>query len=80
MGNFEGMQVREGSMGKPAPGMEMAILGPTGVLGVGEEGEIVVRCDRGGGMNWIFKGTSSPSSFPFYLHLPGFSHCAVPGY
>lgn len=56
VGNHKGMEIRPGSMGKPSPGMEMAILGPNGVLGAGLEGEIAVRTDVGGGRNWIFKG------------------------
>lgn len=56
VGNFFGMKIKPGSMGKAAPGIEMGILGPNGLAEVGDEGEIVVRTDSGGGKNWIFKG------------------------
>lgn len=54
--NFEGVAVRPGSMGKAAPGVTMAIIGPNGVEEPGVEGEIAVRTDQGGGAHWIFKG------------------------
>ncbi|GAA6037898.1 hypothetical protein JCM8097_009480 [Rhodosporidiobolus ruineniae] len=57
VGNFEGVEVREGSMGKVAPFFQVAIIGPNGEeLGVDEEGEIGIRTDEGGGACWIFKG------------------------
>ncbi|GAA5919740.1 hypothetical protein JCM1841_000781 [Sporobolomyces salmonicolor] len=57
VGNFDGIEVREGSMGKAAPFFEIGIIGPNGEeLPVGEEGELAVRCDEGGGSCWIFKG------------------------
>ncbi|GAA5866119.1 hypothetical protein JCM1840_005077 [Sporobolomyces johnsonii] len=57
VGNFDGIEVREGSMGKAAPFFEIGIIGPNGEeLPVGEEGELAVRCDKGGGSCWIFKG------------------------
>lgn len=61
-GNFEGIEVRLGSFGKVAPGFELGVLGPEGELEVGQEGEICVRTDRGGGSNWIFKGKFSHSA------------------
>ncbi|GAA6003100.1 uncharacterized protein JCM10292_002861 [Rhodotorula paludigena] len=57
VGNWEGVQVREGSMGKPGPFFQMGIIGQDGEeLGVGQEGEIAIRTDEGGGACWIFKG------------------------
>lgn len=60
VGNFEGEQVREGSMGKVAPSFVVGIIGAKGQeLPLGEEGELAVRTDVGGGRSWIFKGASS---------------------
>jgi len=57
VGNWDGVKVKEGSMGKAAPFFEIGIIGPKGEeLGVGQEGELAVRCDRGAGTVWIFKG------------------------
>ncbi|GAA6002262.1 hypothetical protein JCM10207_003152 [Rhodosporidiobolus poonsookiae] len=57
VGNFEGVEVREGSMGKVAPFFKVGIIGPDGEeLGTDEEGEIAIRTDTGGGRCWIFKG------------------------
>ncbi|GAA5821246.1 hypothetical protein JCM11251_004532 [Rhodosporidiobolus azoricus] len=57
VGNFEGVPVREGSMGKVAPFFEVNIIGPAGEeLGTDEEGEIAIRTDKGAGGHWIFKG------------------------
>lgn len=43
-------------MGKASPGITLGILGPSGVLPIGEEGELCVRSDLGGGKTWLFKG------------------------
>lgn len=44
-------------MGKPGPFFQMGIIGQDGEeLGVGQEGEIAIRTDEGGGACWIFKG------------------------
>ncbi|GAA5967236.1 hypothetical protein JCM11641_000484 [Rhodosporidiobolus odoratus] len=57
VGNFEGIEVRRGSMGKVAPFFEVSIIGPGGEeLGVDQEGEIALRTDSGAGQCWIFKG------------------------
>ncbi|BGP38606.1 hypothetical protein JCM10450v2_002555 [Rhodotorula kratochvilovae] len=57
VGNWEGVQVREGSMGKVGPFFQVGIIGQNGEqLADGEEGEIAVRTDEGGGACWIFKG------------------------
>ncbi|GAA5884826.1 hypothetical protein JCM16303_007289 [Sporobolomyces ruberrimus] len=57
VGNWDGMEVKEGSMGKAAPFFEIGIIGPNGEeLKTGEEGELAVRCDKGAGTCWIFKG------------------------
>lgn len=57
VGNWDGVDVREGSMGKVGPFFEIAIIGPDGQeLEDGEEGEFGVRTDAGGGACWIFKG------------------------
>lgn len=50
-------QLRQGSMGKPAPYFHMGIIGPSGEeLKDGEEGELAIRTDKGAGSCWIFKG------------------------
>lgn len=41
-GNFDGFPVRQGSMGKPSPGINLAILNANGETVVDEEGEIAV--------------------------------------
>lgn len=57
VGNWDGVKVREGSMGKVAPFFEVGIIGPDGEeLKRGEEGELAVRCDQGAGTVYIFKG------------------------
>ncbi|GAA5981426.1 hypothetical protein JCM5350_004061 [Sporobolomyces pararoseus] len=57
VGNYDGVKVKEGSMGKPSPFFEIGIIGSRGEeLGVGEEGEIGVRTDQGAGTCYIFKG------------------------
>ena len=57
VGNWDGVKVREGSMGKVAPFFEVGIIGPNGEeLKRGEEGELAVRCDQGAGTVYIFKG------------------------
>lgn len=43
-------------MGRVAPGFEVAVIGAEGLLKDGEEGELCVRTDVGGGSRWIFKG------------------------
>jgi len=43
-GNFPGMEVRPGSMGKPSPGFEVAVINLEGQpLGSNQEGDIAVR-------------------------------------
>jgi acetyl-CoA synthetase/medium-chain acyl-CoA synthetase len=43
-GNFPGEEVRPGSMGKPAPGFDVAVIGHDGEeLGPNQEGDIAVR-------------------------------------
>ncbi len=43
-GNFPGMEVRPGSMGKPSPGFEVAVIDHDGQeLGPNQEGDIAVR-------------------------------------
>lgn len=57
VGNWDGVEVKEGSMGKAAPFFEIGIIGQDGEqLTNGQEGELAVRTDRGGGTCWIFKG------------------------
>ncbi|GAA6010179.1 hypothetical protein JCM11491_005378 [Sporobolomyces phaffii] len=57
VGNWDGVDVKEGSMGKAAPHFEIGIIGPDGEeLPVGHEGELAVRTDAGAGSCWIFKG------------------------
>lgn len=57
VGNFEGISVREGSMGKVAPFFEVSIIDHEGrELADGEEGELAIRADSGAGAVWIFKG------------------------
>ncbi|BGO97096.1 hypothetical protein NBRC10513v2_002416 [Rhodotorula toruloides] len=57
VGNFEGVELRQGSMGKPAPFFQMGIVGHNGEeLRDGEEGELAIRTDKGAGSCWIFKG------------------------
>ncbi|GAA5914314.1 uncharacterized protein JCM6883_001812 [Sporobolomyces salmoneus] len=56
-GSWDGLKVKEGSMGKAAPFFEIGIIGPKGEeLEIGEEGELAVRTDAGAGTCWIFKG------------------------
>ena len=43
-------------MGLVAPGFEVGVVGVDKVLGPGEEGELCIRTDVGGGSKWIFKG------------------------
>lgn len=48
IGNFPGMEIKPGSMGKPAPGYEVDIISPKGeTCKAGEQGEIVIRLDKG---------------------------------
>ncbi|KWU44217.1 acetyl-CoA synthetase [Rhodotorula sp. JG-1b] len=57
VGNFEGISVREGSMGKVSPFFEVSIIDHEGrELADGEEGELAIRADTGAGAVWIFKG------------------------
>ncbi|KAK4058387.1 hypothetical protein OIO90_000545 [Microbotryomycetes sp. JL221] len=57
VGNFEGVKVKPGSMGKVAPSFVMGVLDSEGrELPDGEEGQLAVRSDIGGGSKWIFKG------------------------
>jgi len=43
-GNFPGMEVRPGSMGKPSPGFEIAVIDDNGLpVEPGQEGDIAVR-------------------------------------
>ena len=59
VGNFEGISVREGSMGKVSPFFEVSIIDNEGrELADGEEGELAIRADTGAGAVWIFKGGS----------------------
>lgn len=47
VGNFTGMEPKPGSMGKPAPGYNVDILGPDGTpCRAGETGEIVIHVDQ----------------------------------
>jgi acetyl-CoA synthetase len=47
VGNFTGMEPKPGSMGKPAPGYNVDILGPDGTpCRSGETGEIVIHVDQ----------------------------------
>ena len=47
IGNFPGMEIKPGSMGKPAPGYDVDIISPKGVTcKAGEQGEIVIRIDK----------------------------------
>ena len=43
-------------MGVVSPGFDLVIIGEDRVLGDGEEGELCVRTDAGGGSQYIFKG------------------------
>jgi acetyl-CoA synthetase len=46
--NFPWMEPKPGSMGKPAPGYDIVLVGKDNkVCEVGEEGEIVIRTDKG---------------------------------
>jgi len=54
-GNFEGFPVRPGSMGKPSPGVELAILNAENERVIDEEGEISVLITPMS-ENLIFKG------------------------
>lgn len=57
VGNFEGEEVRPGSMGKATPSFVVGIIDADGKeLPDGSEGELAVRTDIGGGSRWIFKG------------------------
>ncbi|GAA5936719.1 hypothetical protein JCM3775_000179 [Rhodotorula graminis] len=57
IGNWEGVEVREGSMGKVGPFFIAGIVDDDGrELATGEEGSIAIRTDTGGGAHWIFKG------------------------
>ena len=54
-GNFDGFPIRQGSMGKPSPGIDLAILNGIGESVVGEEGEIAVLITPMS-QNLIFRG------------------------
>ena len=43
-------------MGKASPGFEIGVVGVDALMPFGEEGELCVRTDVGGGSRWIFKG------------------------
>jgi len=67
-------------MGKAGPFFQVGIIGEDGrELGTGEEGELAIRVDQGGGACWIFKGASPSCSCPlpfedslsFTLGAPG---------
>lgn len=45
--NFPWMEPKPGSMGKPAPGFDIILLKDSRPCEVGEEGEIVIRTDKG---------------------------------
>lgn len=45
--NFPWMEPKPGSMGKPAPGFDIVLLKDSRQCEVGEEGEIVIRTDKG---------------------------------
>ncbi|MDP4092924.1 MAG: AMP-binding protein [Bacillota bacterium] len=48
VGNFEWMEPKPGSMGKPAPGYDVDVVDENGsTCEVGEEGQIVIRTDKG---------------------------------
>ncbi|WP_417451407.1 AMP-binding protein [Kordiimonas sp.] len=54
-GSFPSIKVRPGSMGKPAPGVDLAVIDEVGqVLPAGEEGDIALRVDPGRPL-WLFK-------------------------
>jgi acetyl-CoA synthetase/medium-chain acyl-CoA synthetase len=43
-GNFPGMDIKEGSMGKPSPGFDLAVIDLSGaIVAANEEGDIAVR-------------------------------------
>ncbi|KAL8286807.1 hypothetical protein RQP46_004335 [Phenoliferia psychrophenolica] len=56
VGNYRGVPIRPGSMGVASPGFEIGVIGVDRILGDGEEGELCVRTDVGGGSRYIFKG------------------------
>ena len=58
VGNFRGVEIRLGSMGRVAPGVEVCVIGADTELPDGAEGELCVRTDPGGGAggSWIFSG------------------------
>jgi len=58
VGNFRGVEIRLGSMGRVAPGVEVCVIGTDTELPDGAEGELCVRTDPGGGAggSWIFSG------------------------
>ena len=48
IGNFPGMEPKQGSMGKPAPGYDVDIVRPNGQpCDANEHGEIIIRLDKG---------------------------------
>ncbi|KAL8277980.1 hypothetical protein RQP46_009612 [Phenoliferia psychrophenolica] len=56
VGNFQGQAIRPGSMGLVSPGFEVGVVGTDRIMKTGEEGELCIRTDQGGGSHWIFKG------------------------
>ena len=53
--NFDGFPIRQGSMGKPSPGVELAIHNAKGEKVINEEGEIAVLLTPGS-EHLVFKG------------------------
>jgi acyl-coenzyme A synthetase/AMP-(fatty) acid ligase len=46
VGNYPGVEIRPGSMGRPAPGYDVRVIGPDGrEAAAGEEGDIALRGD-----------------------------------
>lgn len=80
IGNIAGMMPRPGSMGKPNPLYEIAVMLPDGTLaGPGEEGEIVVRT-ADGIPNGLFRGYYNDPEKTDSVWYAGYYHTGDTGY
>ncbi|KAF9894148.1 hypothetical protein FE257_009121 [Aspergillus nanangensis] len=59
-GNFPGVPIKPGSMGKPAPNVPLTVLNDGREAADGEEGDIALLCDASDRFFGVFQGYLSP--------------------